>query len=290
MARKGCVLHNTYMEPTAKTYSELQVAYDTFNAALFDSALPPCLLTLQREKRTYGYFSARRFGTRSGQTTDEIALNPEYFALVPVVEVLQTVAHEMTHLWQSHFGKPGRARYHNAEWADKMESIGLMPSSTGQPGGRRVGDCMADYVIPNGRFATVVEELLNSKRFGITWFDRFTPSAPLHPVASMNDATGMPEQAYAVPAVEGVPVVPKTPTLSAAKDRSNRVKYTCSGCGLNVWGKPTIRVGCLACNIELAAASTDQPELKQAQVHHRQHGRGRGPGSGIARATTRRKP
>ena len=78
MARKGCVLHNTYMEPTAKTYSELQVAYDTFNAALFDSALPPCLLTLQREKRTYGYFSARRFGTRSGQTTDLPRLSEEF--------------------------------------------------------------------------------------------------------------------------------------------------------------------------------------------------------------------
>lgn len=259
------------MLPTSTTYCELQVAFDTFNASLFKGELPPCLLTLQREKRTYGYFSAKRFGTRAGQTTDEIALNPEYFAVVPVVEVLQTVAHEMTHLWQSHFGKPGRARYHNSEWADKMESIGLMPSSTGLPGGRRVGDIMADYVIPNGRFACVVEELLVSKRFGITWFDRFTPQAPLHPVATAAAAAGMPHEAYVVPASEGVQLIPKTPTLATAKDRSNRVKYTCNGCGLNAWGKPDIRLGCVACSIELAPAGADETAPGIARAAARQH-------------------
>lgn len=43
------------MKPTVKTYAELQLAYDTFNARLFDGQLPECLITLQREKRTYGY-------------------------------------------------------------------------------------------------------------------------------------------------------------------------------------------------------------------------------------------
>jgi predicted SprT family Zn-dependent metalloprotease len=269
------------MVPTSTTYGELQVAFDTFNASLFDGQLPPCLLTLQREKRTYGYFSAKRFGTRAGQTTDEIALNPEYFAVVPVVEVLQTVAHEMTHLWQSHFGKPGRARYHNAEWADKMESIGLMPSSTGLPGGRRVGDIMADYVIPNGRFAAAVDELLTNKRFGITWFDRFTPQTPLHPVATAAAAaaSGISQEAYALPASEGVQLIPKTPTLAVAKDRSNRVKYTCSGCGLNAWGKPDIRLGCIVCNIELAPVCGDEtaPDLARS-VTSRNRPRSRGIG------------
>lgn len=264
------------MEPTSTTYAELRVAYDTFNVELFAGALPPCLLTLQREKRTYGYFSANRFATRAGQTTDEIALNPEYFAVVPVVEVLQTVVHEMVHLWQSHFGKPGRGRYHNAEWADKMESIGLMPSSTGQPGGRRVGDCMADYVIPNGRFAAVVEDLLSNGRYGITWYDRFTPPAPLHPVAAITDDVGMPDMAYSVPATEGVPLIPKVPAHTAANDRSNRIKYSCAGCGLNVWGKPAIRLSCMTCNLELAppAGGGGQIEFRAARGSHARASRG----------------
>jgi len=136
--------------PTAQNYAELQTAYDHFNQALFDGALPTCLITLQREKRTCGYFSSQRFADLDGRTTDEIALNPAYFAVVPLVETMQTLVHEMAHLWQSHFGSPGRSRYHNGEWADKMEAIGLMPSSTGKPGGRRTGDRMADYAIEGG--------------------------------------------------------------------------------------------------------------------------------------------
>ncbi len=69
------------MKPTVETYAELQLAYDTFNRRLFDNQLPDCLITLQREKRTYGYFSAARFGNRQGDTVDEIALNPTYFAI-----------------------------------------------------------------------------------------------------------------------------------------------------------------------------------------------------------------
>src|SRR5262245_50122233 len=54
----------------------------------------------------------------------------------------------MVHCWQEHFGKPGRARYHNHEWADKMEALGLMPSDTGEENGKRVGQRVRHYVIP----------------------------------------------------------------------------------------------------------------------------------------------
>ena len=97
------------MTPTERTYAELKLAYDTFNARLFDGQLPACLITLQREKRTCGYFSSQRFGTRQGETTDEIALNPEFFAVTPLIETLQTILHEMIHLWQAHFGRPTSA-------------------------------------------------------------------------------------------------------------------------------------------------------------------------------------
>ena len=243
------------MEPTDTAYRELRAAFDAFNQGLFDGRLPPCLLTLQREKRTYGYFSSKRFGARDGQTADEIAVNPEYFAVVPLIETLQTIAHEMVHLWQAHFGMPGRGRYHNVEWADKMESIGLMPSSTGQPGGRRVGDMMADYVIPGGRFEAVVAGLLGgNEAFEITWYDRFTPAAPLHPVVSAQTLPGLAPQAFEVAAQTGVEVVTKLPA-NHGLDRSNRVKYSCPSCRLNIWGKPGIRVACVSCDIEFEAVS-----------------------------------
>ncbi len=53
--------------------------------------------------------------------TDEIAMNPSYFGVVPLLEILQTLVHEMAHAWQFHFGEPGRRGYHNKEWADKWK-------------------------------------------------------------------------------------------------------------------------------------------------------------------------
>lgn len=72
--------------PTPETYDELQRAYDFFNEKLFSNELPPCLITLQREKRTYGYCSFKRFvGRESGYTVDEI---PKSSLSAPVVSFL----------------------------------------------------------------------------------------------------------------------------------------------------------------------------------------------------------
>jgi len=63
--------------PTAQAYAELQAAFDHYNRELFGGELPHCLITMQREKRTYGYFSSERFVHRHDRSkTDEIAINP----------------------------------------------------------------------------------------------------------------------------------------------------------------------------------------------------------------------
>lgn len=133
--------------PTPETYDELQRAYDFFNEKLFSNELPPCLITLQREKRTYGYCSFKRFvGRESGYRVDEIAMNPVYFSIRTIKATLSTLVHEMVHQWQFHFGEPGRRGYHNKQWAARMERVGLMPSDTGEPGGRKVGQSMTHYI------------------------------------------------------------------------------------------------------------------------------------------------
>ena len=38
-----------------------------------------------------------------GETVDEIAMNPTYFAVTPLVETMQTLVHEMAHLGVSSF-------------------------------------------------------------------------------------------------------------------------------------------------------------------------------------------
>jgi hypothetical protein len=77
----------------------------------------------------------------------------------------------MCHLWQYRLGKPARKSYHDRQWADRMESIGLMPSSTGKPGGARTGQHMADYPLEGGKFLEVASKLIDGP-FRLAWYDR----------------------------------------------------------------------------------------------------------------------
>ena len=241
--------------PTEQSYAELQSAFDFYNRTLFDDVLPNCMITLQREKRTYGYFSSRRFVSRDGQsTTDEIAINPAYFGVLPLTEILQTMVHEMVHAWQAHFGKPGRRRYHNAEWAKKMENVGLMPSSTGRPGGARTGERVADYVMEGGLFQLVTEELL-STGFQVSWIDRYPPvslpEVPVfpHQLLLLPDESAhnefFPEASQPAAYVEMLVAPSKL-------NRSNRVRYRCPHCNTQVWGRPRLRILCGAESCETA--------------------------------------
>lgn len=241
-------------DPTTQAYAELQQAFDHYNTELFDGVIPRCLITMQREKRTYGYYSTRRFVHRADRITiDEIAINPAYFGVVPLLEILQTMVHEMTHAWQQHFGSPGRRAYHNKEWADKMESIGLMPSSTGQPGGARTGEKMADYAIEGGLFMQATDKLL-ANGFQVSWIDRFPPrqpdsfsitSAVMAAVSETLTGTGganMP--VHSEPDPGQVPDLSEVLSPPVGSNRSNRVKYRCSGCAAQVWGKPNLKIRC----------------------------------------------
>lgn len=129
--------------PTPETYEALQAAYDHFNATLFGGLLPACLITLQRRPKSYGYFHAGQFAERVGDgQLDEIAMHPEHFNRSDEA-ILSTLVHEQVHLWQQHFGKPPRSSYHDRQWADQMEQVGLIPSSSAavraEAGPRRCG-------------------------------------------------------------------------------------------------------------------------------------------------------
>ena len=239
------------MKPTAETYGELQDAYDLFNRELFGGQLPDCLITLQRERKSYGYFSAERFQKRDGTKTNELAMNPLYFAVVPLVEIMQTIVHEMHHLWQFHYGTPGRGRYHNKEWGDKMEASGLIPSSTGKPGGKKTGDSVADYPAKGGAFLKACEKLL-TKDFQISWYDRFpTPALIQAGQQSHGLEMDLPEHFLNVASEENSNFEIATP--GASENKSNRSKYTCE-CAVNVWGKPGLKIICGECKKVFAEA------------------------------------
>ena len=210
--------------PTAKTYDGLNRAYVFFNDRLFAGELPACLVTLQRAKKAYGYFAGGRFGSKDGKTvTDEIALNPSHFRDRTTEQSLSTLVHEMVHLWQHHFGKPSRAGYHNKEWAEKMHAVGLIPSDTGQPGGKETGQQMTHYIAPAGPFQAAFADL-DAQGFDALYVELWS------------DADGR----------------KKRKAKAASKTR-----YTCPSCGLHAWAKPGARLMCGNCEIVMEAPESE---------------------------------
>ncbi|MDO8981318.1 MAG: SprT-like domain-containing protein [Afipia sp.] len=205
----------TRLDPIPQSYGPLGRAWKFFNRRLFAGALPPCLITLQRRKRSLGYFAGRRFKSADGvHVTDEIALNPTYFASSGAKDVLSTLAHEQAHQWQQHLGKPSGSGYHNKQWAVKMREIGLIPSDTGRPGGKMTGPRMSHYIEPGGLFDRVADRLI-VKGFVLAFVE-----------CESDDGL-------------------------ALKKRLSKTRYSCPACGLNAWAKPNAGLMCTTCKIVL---------------------------------------
>lgn len=182
--------------PTSEVYAELERAYAFFNDELFDGRLPPCMITLQRSHDTLGYFSADRFVKRAskGSSAHEIALNPSYFAIRSIPETLSVLVREMVSLDQHlHSAKPPRRRYRNREWADMAEAIGLMPSDTGVPGGKRTGDGVQTYIIDGGLFDVACAKLLDDA-FVLSWLDRYPPAPTANPAPPVDAPAPQPSE------------------------------------------------------------------------------------------------
>lgn len=239
--------------PTPATYNELQSAYDWFNANLFNNRLPNCLITLQRKSNAMGYFSAERWANSKGEKTDEIALNPAYFANHSLKELLQTLVHEMCHQWQQHYGRPSRNGYHNKQWSGKMESLGLMPSSTGEPGGEKIGQHMGDYSIAGGEFEIQATKLVNNQ-FTLPWVDRliaFRPSSQDrvdHIEDDSADTTSPLLDQCIIDLIPALDVICESNPKHVQFKQKRKTTYQCKVCKSKVWGKPNLAIACLDCN------------------------------------------
>lgn len=245
------------MTPSEELYGEtFTTAYRFFNEHLFADGLPECVITVQRGKNYLGFFAPKRWKSPAGQYAHELAMNTSYFNEQTLMQILQTLVHEQVHLWQEEYGKPSRSGYHNKEWARKMESIGLMPSSTHAPGGKKTGHHMGDYPISGGLFEEKCIQLIQSG-FNLKWIDRSiirhrSPRLDIleeEPEITIDQDEGQTN----ILALLYEPIINKLefdPIAPQPKDTSKQ-KYTC-GCGSNVWGKGGLLMQCKKCGKDFA--------------------------------------
>jgi hypothetical protein len=64
---------------------------------------------------------------------------------------------------QHQFGKPPRNSYHDKQWAGKMRQIGLIPTATGEEGGKETGQKMHHLIEEGGPFQRAFVSLLASQ-------------------------------------------------------------------------------------------------------------------------------
>lgn len=238
------------LPPTMHQYSVLQMIFDRCNSDLFEGQLPSALLTLQRQKHVYGYFRYHAFINVRADFVDEIALNPDFFCYENITEFFQTIVHEMVHLWQYHFGNPGRGRYHNREWAEKMQSLGLMPSHTGKPGGKTTGDRMNDYALLGGHFMATVETLLKDD-LTVPWVDSLSTMMSITtPSETINDGDEMIlDTSISIPHQLSAELL-SSAVLPFRPPTNCKTKYTHSCLSdkvVNVWGRPALEIRCETC-------------------------------------------
>jgi len=155
--------------PTKQTYEGLDQAYAYFNKRLFDGKLPDCLITVRKHGKARGFFHGEVFESTDGdEIRDEIALNMQYFKDRTPAQTLSTLVHEMVDLEQHHRGTPIRSGYHNKEWAALMDRVGLTPTDTGEPGGKRTGQRVTHMIVDRGPF----DLAFKARTFVIPYHDR----------------------------------------------------------------------------------------------------------------------
>jgi hypothetical protein len=218
--------------PTAEAYAFWQGAFSLFNEELFGGALANSLITLSTNRRALGYFCPRAFEDRDGAKAHQIALNPTWFTASGDLGSLSTFAHEMAHQWREDLGPlnrkggKGAGGYHDRIWADKMQAIGLMPSDTGTPGGKRTGFRVSHYVIEHGAFDRTCTELLGNG-IKVNWRD----NRALRPDALVLRAAVSP----------------------AAISKNTRTRFVCGCCDLKAWSRASAKISCTDCNTPLIA-------------------------------------
>lgn len=259
--------------PTQTVYSELHGAYDYFNERLFDGKLPPCIISIQRHKGALGMFSQNRFVDRAqpDQYAHELSLHPGYFAIRRPKEILSTLVHEMVHLQRSLSAKEQKTTrgYHDKEWGTLMEAVGLIPSNTGKPGGKKLGFRMTHYIAKDGPFDIAAQGLMDSG-WSVTWLDRvierddlsmedgrvYLPSdgdepsrGSLAPTPTQDEPEGFepPPQEPSPDDDQLPPELAKTLMPRSESKSGKRTKYACTRCDFNVWGKANLPIICGAC-------------------------------------------
>lgn len=139
----------------SRAVGQLEHMYNALNADKFNGALPMPIITVQSKPGTWGHCSRARVWQRKDEQTYEMNIAAEMLS-APIEEIIDTLLHEMTHLFCRENGIQEVSRggkYHNGRFKALAERVGLVCVREGQYGWNTVGtgnDALIEYALSKG--------------------------------------------------------------------------------------------------------------------------------------------
>jgi hypothetical protein len=134
----------------SRAVSQLEHIYNALNTDFFDDVLPVPIITVQSKPGTYGHCSVAKVWQRPDGNTYELNIAAEVLNY-PIEETLDTMIHEMVHLFCRENGIKEVSRggkYHNGRFKAEAERRGLECYQEGQYGwNTRPSDRLVEYAL-----------------------------------------------------------------------------------------------------------------------------------------------
>lgn len=137
----------------SRAISQLEHIYNSLNADFFGGMLPVPIITVQSKPGTYGHCSVAKVWQRSEDHTYELNISAETLNY-PIEEVLDTILHEMIHVFCRENGIKETSRngmYHNGRFKAEAEKRGMTCYRTEKYGwNTKPNDFLVEYAMEKG--------------------------------------------------------------------------------------------------------------------------------------------
>lgn len=201
----------------SRAVSQLEHIYNALNTDFFQNELPIPIITVQSKPGTYGHCTTSKVWQRKDGGAYELNIAAEVLNY-PIEETLDTMLHEMVHLYCRENGIKEVSRggkYHNKRFKAEAERRGLVCIPCGQYGWNTTpSDKLVEYALSKG------------------WNEIKIGRGSLPPIirtgASGTAQTG-------------------AETSGGGKRPSSTRKLQCPKCGCSVRATKTVRIMCMDC-------------------------------------------
>lgn len=137
----------------SRAVSQLEHIYNSLNTDFFSAELPVPIITVQSKPGTYGHCTTAKVWQRKNGGAYELNIAAEVLNY-PIEETLDTMLHEMVHLYCRENGIKEVSRggkYHNGRFKAIAEAHGLTCVPCGQYGWNTTpGENLVEYALSKG--------------------------------------------------------------------------------------------------------------------------------------------